>query len=255
MNEYTTTTEPETTATPEGWQTAPTSTEDSPPAEAPAVSPPAEVKPSHILLLPPALAGLAKVCAEHSRYALCGVRLSRTGPNRYRAEATDGKCLARVDGEHDNPEDYPAWPELEGAPNGSAAATVPAAAWQAAFKAIPKAALRSRKRVLAGVAAVLGADVVTLASTDLDTRNLSQPRLLDGRWPATDEVFPKKAPKATVKVNAVRLAELLKVAAAFGPGEVGDNAITLEVYGDGKPMVLRTSNGAQTFSGLIMPLS
>ncbi len=73
------------------------------------------------LYLPSNLAGLSRLCAESARYATGSIHVLDLG-GAYRAEATDGKRLAVVQGAITD-RDLEA---LEGAPGGAAEALVPA---------------------------------------------------------------------------------------------------------------------------------
>jgi hypothetical protein len=86
-------------------------------------------------LLPRNLQALANLCRkEEGRYALTGVHLVTTDAG-YRAEATDGRVLGRVVANYPaSPDEYPALPALDSAPNGQHETTIPADAWKAAFK-------------------------------------------------------------------------------------------------------------------------
>jgi DNA polymerase III sliding clamp (beta) subunit (PCNA family) len=204
----------------------------------------------HMLLLPPNMAHVGKCAAKDgARYAMTAVRLNAM-PNGYRAEATNGRILARVDGVHkDAPEDYPTFPALAAAPNSGTSALVPLDSWADAFKLPAK---RGHDR-LKCVATIIGANEVTFGGTDLERCRTLNTRLVDGRWPDTDAVLPQDAPSATITLNADLLVELLRVASEFSPD--GEGRVTLEVHAGNKPAVIRTSNGSQQFTGLIMPLS
>src|SRR5262249_29596562 len=117
------------------------------------VLPMTDVKPA---LLPRNLQALASLCRkEEGRYAMTGVRLITTETG-YRAEATDGRMLGRVVANYPaTAADYPALSALASAPNGQQKPTIPADAWKAAFKAIPKQKKWSHKPILDNVAAAL----------------------------------------------------------------------------------------------------
>lgn len=204
-------------------------------------------------LLPSNLAGLADVCArENWRYSLAGVRIAVCG-DTYRAEATDGKTLVRVEGESDDARLYPELSALVSAPNGQTSALVPSKDWKEAFRGAEK--IRA-KPLLRNVAAVLGDQVVTLATTDLDSQRVTSPRQVDGRFPDTDLVTPKRTAQPVVSVcfDAKRLIDLLKVALAFVACDE-PHAVTLDVFDPASPVRVTTGNGQQRFTGLIMPLT
>ena len=129
--------------------------------------------------------------------------------------------------------------------------TIPAEVWSKAFKGVPR---RPVKPVLGTVAAVLGKDQATLVSTDLENANVQSPRLVEGRWPNTDQVFPKGKPRFTINVDAKLLIDLLQVAMAFSSQD-HNNKVTMEFHDRNQPFAVRTkSDEGQEFSGLIVPL-
>jgi len=207
------------------------------------------------LLLPANLAVLVKAAAreQHCRFgATTGIRLTAT-KDGYQAEATNGRILARVKGAMPfDPQDYPGVPALESAPQGETVGTIPAEVWSKAFKGVPR---RPVKPVLGTVAAVLGKDQATLVSTDLENANVQSPRLVEGRWPNTDQVFPKGKPRFTINVDAKLLIDLLQVAMAFSSQD-HNNKVTMEFHDRNQPFAIRTkSDEGQEFSGLIVPLA
>src|SRR6516162_4259807 len=207
------------------------------------------------LLLPANLAVLVKAAAreQHCRFgATTGIRLTAIRDG-YQAEATNGRILARVKGAMPfDPQDYPDVPALESAPQGETVGTIPAEVWSKAFKGVPR---RPVKPVLGTVAAVLGKDQATLVSTDLENANVQSPRLVEGRWPNTDQVFPKGKPRFTINVDAKLLIDLLQVATAFSSQD-HNNKVTMEFHDRNQPFAIRTkSDDGQEFAGLIVPLA
>ena len=151
-----------------------------------------------------------------------------------------------------DPQDYPDVPALQSAPQGETVGTIPAEVWSKAFKGVPR---RPVKPVLGTVAAVLGKDQATLVSTDLENANVQSPRLVEGRWPNTDQVFPKGKPRFTINVDAKLLIDLLQVAMAFSSQD-RNNKVTMEFHDRNQPFAIRTkSDDGQEFSGLIVPLA
>jgi DNA polymerase III sliding clamp (beta) subunit (PCNA family) len=208
-------------------------------------------------LLPRNLQGLANLCRkEEGRYAMTGVHLITTDTG-YRAEATDGRVLGRVTANYPaSPAEYPALPALASAPNGQHETTIPADAWKAAFKAIPKQKNKwSRKPVLDNLAVVQGEKVTSFASTDLEAVSFSQPSNVEGHWPATDAVISQEEPVLRVRVDAKLLANLLTVAANY---TAEDNCyVDLHLYSKDKPIKVTASDPAtgQEFTGVIMPVA
>lgn len=204
----------------------------------------------HVLLLPANLGSLAKLCSkENPRYATTGLRV-RSTKEGYRIDATDGKRLGIVTGPVDDAADYPPVPALATAPNGEAEAFVQAGV----FEKVCKTVCKRGKPILGNVATVLGKDVATLATTDLENFNVQSPRNVQGRFPNTDDVFPKEKRKASFFVDATMLADMLKVAKEFSAE--GQGKVEVIVYAADKPIEIRSQNEkGQKFRGLIMPLS
>jgi hypothetical protein len=217
-----------------------------------------------MLHLPMNLARLAGLAAENpGHYSLTAVRLDAT-PKGYRAEVTDGRRLARVDGTSlPAAEAYSALPAMPDAPDGQTSVLVPATAWAAAFQVVRQ---RTGNTSPACVAALLGKDMTTLAAIVLGHTNAMQIRNLDGPYPNTDAAFPTGKPAAVVRLDVRWLQELLDLAAAFADTVSARAAVTLEVHlpqresGSRKltpaPLVLRASNPTlgQEFTGILMPL-
>ena len=224
------------------------------------------------LLLPRNLASLSAICADgETRFsATNGVRLERHGEDgpcavpTYRAIATDGRCLAIVDGPSTAPPDaFPSIAALDSAPNGATSAVIDRKDWVAAFKAIPKlprALNSSEKRdMLSSLAVTMGDKVTTLAATNLERSSVVQPANLEGRFPPYAQVVPSDSdgngPVLKIDVDPQLLAELLTVAAAFTGEE--SRRVTLTFYGPKKPFKLSHKNPEtqQEFTGVIVPLS
>jgi DNA polymerase III sliding clamp (beta) subunit (PCNA family) len=188
------------------------------------------------LYLPRNLAALATVAARDcGRYSLAAVRVKDPGGGLYRAEATDGKVLAIVQG----PAPEACYPALEERPDGDAEVLIPRDDWQKAFR------LGDRHRPV-GLAAWGGEITLAVGDQALTTRPV------DGRYPDVDQILPRHGALLAVRLDPGLLAELLKVATAVNPG----GGVDLLFYGRGKPLGLMTrSNGGQTFDALIMPLT
>ncbi len=209
--------------------------------------------PACTMLLPRNLAALAK-CADKNgtaRYAVSGVQLERTDYG-YRASATDCKSLAIVEGPAEDTTGYPLIPALMTAPNSATTAIIGAKFWTDAFKTLPKARY---KPILGKLAVVLGENISTLASTDLEQDRVSTPRNMEGRFPNVQDCIPtSKTCTAKVRIDANRLASLLGIAADFATDD-GYAGVTLEFHGE-KPMVIRAANAeGQKFTGVIVPLN
>ncbi len=211
-----------------------------------------------IHLLPKNLGAIASLCAdENPRWAVERVQLEINPDGSYRAAATDGRVLGIVEGPAPAPADeYPAPAALTSAPNGATTAHISSADWTRAFKGLPKGKILRHRPALGNVAVVMGAESVTLATTDGQTETVQTVSARDEskpRFPAVRDAVPNGPPVAEVKLDAVLLTELLKCAAAFAPDCDGAyRPITVQFHGKGKPLTVRTSNNGQTFTGLIM---
>jgi hypothetical protein len=218
-----------------------------------------------MLILPRNLAVLTKAAASDSaRFALSAVRLQDTGNGTYLAEATDGRILARVTGTNaTNPDDFPPIPALAAAPNSGTETLVPVADWTRAFAAIPKPKKRSNQPQTLATACVIGEQKTTFGAVNAGTVAVTEADrpgtgtgkdYIPARYPRTDEVFPKAA-RYAFAVNPKLLANVLEIAATFTDAE--DPCVTIEVYDSTAPILVkaRSMEAAQTFEGLIVPLT
>ncbi len=210
-----------------------------------------------MLLIQKNVASLSNLAAKDAgKYSMTGVSLTHTPDGGYQAIATNGRYLGEVTGPGEDFASFPSLPVLTAAPNGATNAVVPIKDWQAAFKAIPKPPKKGGKAELAQLAVVIGERQTTFAATDGLSVNSSVALNVEGRFPNSDSVFEstgKTSPRATVKLNAALLRELLAVAEQFSPDDT--NGVTLEIRGENDPVVVRSANTEQQFRGLIMPLT
>lgn len=205
-----------------------------------------------MLLIHPNTATLTKLAAETSRRGLAmeAIRVQAT-ESGYRVEATNGRFGAFVDGRNvDDPSTFPEIPAMTTAPNGATEALIPAREYEQACKSAPK---KMTVRALTGVAVSLGKDQTTLATATYDSNLIRQPRNVAGRFPSLPDVFPKDAPRVVIRINPTLLARLLTVAAEFS--DTTTPWVDLEVRDKDVPVVIRTRNQDQEFSGLLMPIN
>lgn len=227
-------------------------TEESP--VVPETATPEPIKAHTPILLPQNLSAIAKLASkDRGRYgATLGVRLSVSGDG-YMVEATNCSYLGRVTGPLDDATEYPNIPSIESAPNGKTESVIPAKEWVDVFRTVPKYS----KPILRNVAAVIGENVTTLATTDLGSVKVAQPRNCDGRFPGSELILKdleKTQPELTIKVNSKLLRELLEVAITYS--EDGHNGVDLEFRGPKTIMVVRSKNShGQKFTGLLVPLT
>lgn len=227
-----------------------------------------------IVFLPHNVVGLAKIAAQEvTRYAINSVRVEPTFDGGYRAIATDGKRLLRVTGPNAvEPDAYPpaalptlpAEPVKPDAPADGAepepvalGASLPLSDFVAGCKAAKAGDKRGKRGngSAACVAVALGSERSALSNWSADgaTRK-AECANVEGRYPQYGECFPKGAPVISVPLNAALLAELLDAIVMMQDSDA--HAVTLEIFGPDKPMMIMGGNSAgQQFAGLIMPVS
>lgn len=209
-----------------------------------------QTKPRRALLLPPNLAALAKLTNDRdTNYTLSGVHLISTETG-YRAEATNAKYLGVVSGVMADPETHGAFPSVANADNGAAEVIVPEAVWTEALKSTPKKQANPIER---NAVAVIGSDCVTFGTADAGRKRTISTPPLDGRFLDALRVIhdAAKHTQTRVAVDAKLLRELLAVAESFC--ESGSR-VTIELGGPDRPLIVRSQNPEQTFTGLLMPL-
>src|SRR5262249_47574803 len=144
-------------------------------------------------------------------------RVRDPGGGLYRAEATDSRLLAVVQG----PVPHASYPALgEAADGGGAEALVAKDDWRRAF------GLGDRRRPV-GLAADAGGGL----TLPVGARALTA-RSCDGRYPDVDAVLPRHGPLVAVRLNPTLLGGLLKLAAVINP----DGGVDLLFFGPGKPL-------------------
>lgn len=175
------------------------------------------------------LAALSSLCGEEARYSLDAVRLT-TPDLEYTAEATNSKIALHVVGGIDV-DDTPD-------PRGGTEAFIDAKTWKSVFS---KAA---KDRHCTAVAVSLGDKDVEFISGQNTTKTMP----VEGRYPDISAVTPKGSPVATVRLNAGLLLTLVKAIKDIA-GE--DEAITVKIYGEKRPVILHTKTETQKLTGLI----
>lgn len=213
-----------------------------------------------VLLLPNNVQALAPLVAKESaRYALTGFRIEETKlekATKYRVEATNGRVLGRIEGIADDASEYPVnvVPGLATAPNTATSAVVPAKPFIEMCKKAKSS--KAPKAILKNVACVLSTDQVTLASTDLEhAGGMQTTRIVEGRWPATDEVISKKKPQRSFFIDPQLMIDVLKAAS-----EVRDMpesvSVRLDIFeGENACIEVKSFKPGQRFLGIIVPLT
>lgn len=92
---------------------------------------------------------------------------------------------------------------------------------------------------------------IRIVSTNLETTNAPEIKLVEGDFPDVSKVQPKTPVKALVRVNPLLLAELLEAMQQATEGGYG-SYIEVELRTENEPIVLRTSDG--NAEGLLMPI-
>jgi len=203
-------------------------------------------------LVPRSVFNLEKLAdTENSRYALGGVKFERgkptskgkdQKPGEPLAIATDGCKLAVLTWPEPNPDDYPtagAGADFSAQPNPEFSAIVPAGACVEAARAVKKLGKRllGSKPILGNVAIDESQAVsngkpgrVPMFTTDLEAGRRVDPQVLDGRYPAWQQVCPNYTAdnSVSVQLDAKFLRELLEVVEGHCyDSNIGRAAVTL----------------------------
>lgn len=208
-------------------------------------------------LLPNTLAPLAQIAEakEGNRWAVTGVRLTLLPDGKWQAVATDTKMLLMASGEAPMPaDDFPTWDALENAPNTATQGLVPASHWATCFAAAKKLhGKRKWPKPPAAVAVKLAPNAATLAYTDLDSHRAEGTKLVEGKFPPVDTIWPRR-PKLTVPLDPDLLGKLLKAMGGMMPDDEG-REVYFDIIDPLKPVILRAKglDGVE-LKGLIMPL-
>lgn len=220
-------------------------------------TPPAEVKPPAVHVLPLHLARLAEHADKKdttARFALGCVRLSLEPDGTFSAEATDTKQLVRVVGACGNGEGFPveSVPRLATAPNGATSALVPFDTWKRTFSAAAKV-----KGASLGV--VLGEHTTTFGTTNGATATVEQVENLQGKFPPARDHIDKAKRDATftIRVDPKYLIELLRTAEKFTTEDYCGVTLHFNTGPNGhcKAFLVTAETVQGEFSGLLMPLT
>lgn len=201
-----------------------------------------------------ALAALVRIASQGpARPQLNGVHVATDGT----MTATDGHRLLRVPPESDADSMAKDFPRPAGSKPGGAlpdgGVILPPALAAEAVKLAPK---KHRAEVLADrVALAMRGDKVELFGTDLDTGRTLAAKPVEGAYPDTEQVIPKKAPAHRIAVDLDYLAEMLAAMKAAGVSGGQGYGVILEFHGTFAAMGMRsrTTDGRDVY-GLLMPL-
>lgn len=212
-----------------------------------------------IILLPPHLAAIAGIASDQpwdAHKPLGAVLVERLDATdlhphgRVRVVASDRRRLVEAIVPLDDPEEFPAIPALEAAPNTATRALVDAGSWRTALRGAPK---RVSTPILRNVAARLSEKEVTFASTDGERTTVTPTKAVEGEFPDHAAVWPSSRPKAAVTLSLPLLKGLLAVIEGFAPAS---EAVRIEVRGEGDPVVFLTASPERgRVEALLMPLT
>lgn len=181
------------------------------------------------------------------RQQLCGLHITKT-----ETIATDGHRMIRVKHSKEWPvEDFPVIDGVSAAKvEGFKGVTLPTETVQDIIKALPKkVTLPMLKCALMDESAN---GTAKIAVTDLDNPRVFNPRTMDGRYPDTDQVWPKQEPKFRIALNADLLAGIFKVFKEANYGEV--NGVVFEFSTPTQAVKLYPVTGDGRAEAILMPL-
>ncbi|TSD02694.1 MAG: hypothetical protein Athens071426_409 [Parcubacteria group bacterium Athens0714_26] len=97
----------------------------------------------------------------------------------------------------------------------------------------------------------LDKEQVEFLTTDLETAKITTARIINGKFPDYEKIFPCDKPIAEILVNGKFLSELLTIMAKLNNLQ---QEVKIKIYGKDKPMVLEASNKNQKARGMLMPI-
>jgi len=95
-----------------------------------------------------------------------------------------------------------------------------------------------------------GEEQITFATTDLEIWEETTGRVIKGDYPQYKNLIPTEEPKAKVNVDYKYLKSVITALARTSDS---GRSISVELYGDDKPIVLRSKNDSQETLALVMP--
>lgn len=187
---------------------------------------------------------------DETRYIINSVLLEETKEG-LRTVATDGRMLAMVEdvmeSKAKDPTEYPANVIPATAPNGAVSAVVPTQAIKDAVKSIPKS---KNLPILQNVALVMGKEVTTLATTDLENPKVITARNIDAQYPNYKQVIPKDDPKDfTISFDPARMIKAAQIAKDFGLYHM-----KMQFTSDLNPVKITGEINGQKLTVVLMPL-
>ncbi len=210
-------------------------------------------------LLPANLAKLADIASrdDRGRWTLRGVHVERSPEGTFTAAATDTRMLLRVSGPCEPADEFPSIPAMKDVPDDAASGIVPASVWGSVFAAATKHSRKATKSILQNVAVAIGREQAVFGMTNGDSSPVETTKLMEGRFPPVDDVFPKKPAAMRIRINPLLMAKLLKAMAEIAPPDLdGNDGVTMEIWDPNRPMVFRCPGPrGQELSGLLMPIT
>lgn len=182
---------------------------------------------------------------DKTKYILNGVMIEETEKG-VKTTATDEHILAIVEGPTDDAKKYPAVPVLESFKNSNTKAVIPIEAVNKAVKSISK---RNRLPLLDNVAVKLNDNEGLLCTTDLDNATPIVTRLIEGTYPAVDNVIPKGGTKFQISFSPEIVGKIAKIGKDFGA-----KSLTLEFTEPLSPVKVTGKNGDDVLTVVAMPM-
>jgi len=159
--------------------------------------------------------------------------------------ATDSFVLIEVETPKVDRVDYPSIPDVK-FEEMTKDIIIPANAVKKMVSNIPK---NSKLPIIENVAFVRASENdAEFITTDLEIANSVKTKVVDGKYPETDQIIPKTEPKVTVRVNVKYLKKVLDFWI-----KNGRNYIDLEIRDESKPIVAKADFNGQNVVALVMP--
>ena len=165
-----------------------------------------------------------------------------------RTVATDYYQLIEVMTPQLSLKDYPVIPNLPKAKRPKTPVIIPKKACQDLSKNLP---VNNSLPILEN-AVFLGENnnMITLATTDLETAHPIITRKIEGEYPKHQAIIPKQPPKTIITLNPYFLKQLASIV-----NDLTDKPITLKVYEKDMPIMIEGKTPVnQSFKALIMPI-
>ena len=203
-----------------------------------------------MLLSKQALAVSAVASKDSFRIGITGIRVESDGSTI----ATDGHRLVKF-----TPANVPESSDFPGVEGLNVAAagelepfTLPVDACKAISRTLPR-------KATIPILAFAGVDVeqtnanghAVIVTTDLENPQVFRPQKIEGNFPRYENVIPEGTPTVKIAFNPRYMAELCKLLATTA-GK--DNAVTLSLYADDKPMRLDATGDDGSAIAVLMPM-